>query len=408
MIDPIQAEELILKNLPEFGEVKIPLSKALGRVLSKPIFADRPYPPFHRVCMDGFAISSLAWEKGQRGFNVQGLVRAGDPEITLLQQNQAIEVMTGAPCPIGCDIVVRIEDCVILQKNRPSNSDHSITTEVAINEIPLQSGKNIHSLGKDYGKEQKLIDEKTFLRAPEIAILASVGACEVWVYSLPRTAVISTGDELVDIQVNPASHQIRRSNSYQIEAAWKIRHLGKTDVFHIKDNEELLKEELSKILSHYQIILLSGGVSMGKFDFIPQILRELKVKEHFHKIKQRPGKPMWFGTTQQGQVVFGLPGNPVSTAVCLSRYVLPALEQALYLPSQTVKVLTETEISPLPKLHLFLPVKLSNQKGCLLATPKKTQGSGDFSSLTHSDGFVELAASEVPLKKQSLVNFFPW
>jgi molybdopterin molybdotransferase len=396
MISVKEAISHIFKLIPLTQEEFVPLTESLNRVLAEPIIADREYPPFNRACMDGVAFASTQWNKGVKTYSLENIVKAGDPLYSPKSKNNAIEIMTGAACPPEFDVVVRIEDCEIQHQ------------QVTINLDNIKPWQNIHLAGTDYSQGANLLSPNTFVRSTEMAILASVGAHQVKVKKNLKTAVISTGDELVDVAATPQVHQIRKSNVYQIQAAWQDNNLGDVDLYHLRDDKEVLEEELQKIISHYDVVLLSGGVSMGKFDFIPEVLEKIGVQKQFHKVAQKPGKPMWFGNGQNGQIVFGLPGNPVSTAICLTRYVLPAMQQASGRTISKQYFPLAKECKGLNRLAYFLPVRKIIRDHKVLLEPVLTKGSGDFTSLSQSDGFVELEPGNKVYAPNISLEFFPW
>jgi molybdopterin molybdotransferase len=212
--------------------------------------------------------------------------------------------------------------------------------------------------------------------------MASVGKDKILVEIPSRVAVISTGDELVGITTNPEPYQIRMSNSYMLAGA--LAQVGiKANLFHLRDDKELLLNKLKEILASHDILLLSGGVSAGKKDFVPEILTDLGIKKFFHKVAQKPGKPFWFGKSEEGKTVFALPGNPVSTFLCFCKY---------FLNQKKEEVILDKNIYFKPDLTYFVPVKTYFQEGKMMANPLEGSGSADFANLTDCDGFVELPA----------------
>jgi len=247
----------------------------------------------------------------------------------------------------------------------------------------------------------------TRLGPPEVAVLASAGKTHAQVARAPRIVVISTGDELIEPGLPLSEWQIRRSNVYAVMAALRARGFAQVSDDHIADDEAQLRERLAAHLRDADVLILSGGVSMGKFDFVPKIMAELGVKPQFHKIAQRPGKPMWFGIHPDGKAVYALPGNPVSTLVCLARYVLPGLDAAAGLVPNAEPVLALAETcKPSADLTLLMPVRLSGSPS--VAHPRPTQGSGDFTSLLGTDGFIELPPGDRPAERGTLVKFYRW
>jgi molybdopterin molybdotransferase len=230
---------------------------------------------------------------------------------------------------------------------------------------------------------------------------------------MPRIVVISTGDELIEPGKPLTDWQIRRSNVYGVLASLRTHGFTRLADDHIVDSEEILRERLRRHLDSADVLILSGGVSMGKFDFVPKILGELGVKQIFHKIAQRPGKPMWFGVrnTEQGSsnAVYALPGNPVSTLACMARYVLPGLRAALGIVSNPAAVQLTGDCKGLSSLTTLLPVKtVTDPSGVMLAHPEPTKGSGDFTALIGTHGCVELPPGDTVIASGTAVKFFPW
>ena len=356
----------------------VSIDDALGRVLREPVRADRDFPPFDRVAMDGIGIRFPDFAAGVTSFRVVGMQRAGQAQLTLTDSGTCLEVMTGAMLPIGTDTVIRYEDIVI--------SDGLAT--ITIDDV--QSGQHIHHCATDRRTGDELLSVGTRLGPAELAVAASVGQITLTVTTLPRVALISTGDELVDVADTPLPHQIRRSNTYMLRAA--LATLGITaTLHHIVDDETILADKLSALVAANDVLILSGGVSAGKADFVPDVLARLGVQKQFHKVEQRPGKPLWFGTTRD-RTVFALPGNPVSTVLCAHRYVLPYLRASLGLPpAQPYYAQLAIPVTFEPAITYFLPVRLSSEPdGRMLAHPLPGSGSADFANLLDADGFMEL------------------
>jgi len=401
MITVQEALQYIHSAVTNFGTLEIPLSTSNGHVLKEDWITDRALPPYDRVTMDGIAISYDHFKKGQRSFVIQGIAAAGAPQLHLKNSAHCIEVMTGSILPKGCDTVIRYEDLTV--------SDNK--AYVQIEEIKYQ--QNIHFKGSHQPTGALIVPKNTILSSAEIGVGASIGKSKVVVAKRPNVIVISTGDELVPITSAPLPHQIRRSNIHQLVAALKKQNIL-ADSDHLSDNREAIKNKLSQYINTYDAIILSGGVSKGKFDFIPQVLEELGVEKQFHKIKQRPGKPFWFGkyiNKMKGQcVIFALPGNPNSTYLCLHKYFNYWLELCLTgrKPIYNNAQLT-ADFTFKKELTLFQEVKLSyNKEGQLLATPVKGNGSGDLSNLVNADAFIELPLEEGIFKAGSSYPIIPY
>ncbi|HCW06609.1 MAG TPA: molybdopterin molybdenumtransferase MoeA [Cytophagales bacterium] len=376
MVSVSEAEKIILDFLFVPIVQSIPIEEAQGKIIAEEIKADRDLPPFNKATMDGIAVSFEQIQKGKQEFIIEGTQAAGQAQLRLTTNENCFEIMTGAPLPIGCDTVIPYENISI--QNKLASVHNTSTTEF----------QNVHAKGSDATQGKILLKIGTRLSPADIAVLASVGKKEVTVFKYPRAAVISTGDELVDVAETPLPHQIRKSNSHALTTS--LNQLGcSADQFHLRDNEHELTEKLKSILSDYELIILSGGVSKGKYDFVPQVLESLGVKKLFHGVSQRPGKPMWFGVSQKN-FVFALPGNPVSTFMCFHRYVKLWLTKSMGEQPKIQHAILAKDFSFAPSLTYFLQAKIKNENGKLMAYPDAGGGSGDFVNLIDVDGFVEL------------------
>jgi len=371
-----EATRIILENSLDFGTETIAFDQAQKRVLATPIMADRDFPPFDRVTMDGIAIWWQSYADGQRSFKIESTQTAGQTRHTLQDTLNCIEVMTGAALPFNTDTVVRYEDL-------------DIQAGVAHITVPVRESQNVHFKGEDRTAGTIIIDKHTLLGPPEIAIAASVGAVRVCVKKLPSVVIITSGDELVAVNQTPEPHQIRSSNVHCISALLKQYQI-QTDFVHIPDDLPTTQQTIEQALTQYDVLILCGGVSQGKKDFIPTALTQAGVKKYFHKLSQQPGKPFWFGR-KDNKVVFALPGNPVSSFMCARRYFIPWLRQSLglYTFDNVYAALSEDYIYTSP-LTYFLQVRLSQEGATLVAKPITGHGSGDFANLLDTQGFLEL------------------
>ena len=377
MIAYQEALDIIAQHAGSPGQERLALEACLNRVLAQEVVADRDFPPFDRVTMDGIAIRHS--ENGPTSWTIAGVAPAGSPQATLDSATDCVEIMTGAMLPQGADTIIRYEDLEI--------ADGVATL---LEGVILKPGQNIHRQGSDRQTGEVLLAKGNKLGAAELGIAASVGCTHLHVLEVPTAAIISTGDELVPVGQTPEPYQIRRSNVYSIQGSlqrWGIQGY----LYHLPDDPETMRRQLSEILTKHTLIILTGGVSMGKFDFLPQVMDDLGVQKHFHKVRQRPGKPLWFGTLPNGPVVFALPGNPVSSFMCTQVYVQhwwqarqginPAPTYAALVGPMTFK----------PSLTYFLPCALQySPQGVLEAMPYGGQGSGDFANLSRTDAFMIL------------------
>lgn len=379
MFSVAQADSAILQHVLPLRIQYLPLREAAGYVLAENLYADRDFPPFDRVTMDGIAISYAAFARGQRQFLIQAVQAAGAPQLSLEDEENCLEVMTGASLPLGTDTVIRYEDL-------------SIADGIAqINIEEIMQRQNLHDRAIDRKQGDLIIAAGRKIGSAEMATAATLGKISLAVARLPRTAIVSTGDELVDVHETPLPHQIRRSNSYAIQTAlaeWKVE----AEVFHFNDDEQIIQQGIQDILQRFELVILSGAVSEGKFDFVPKALAAAGVQQLFHKVSQRPGKPFWFGIYPPQSVLFALPGNPVAAFLGTYRYILPWLRRSLGVQNwpQPTAVLAQDFVFK-SDLTFFVPVKLDYSAGGILrANPLAGNGSGDLANLNDADGFLEL------------------
>ena len=394
MITVEEAKRHIQTTHRDFGLEEVVLDRAIGRVLREDWFCDRDLPPYDRVTMDGIAVAFDEVDFSNP-ITIEGLAKAGDPQHRIQHGTNCLEVMTGAVLPLGVDTVIRYEDLHI------DNNKATVSTEVS-------KAQNVHFKGLDRKSGDLLVKSGTMISSAEIGIGASIGQVQTKVARLPRVIVISTGDELVEIDESPAPHQIRRGNVYRIKSSLSNRGIvAHTD--HIVDDLEETKRRISQHLQSYDVLILSGGVSKGKLDYVPEALRSCGVRQIFHKISQRPGKPMWFGAVDQGPVVFGLPGNPVSSFMCYQVYFLHWLELCLGYKRKPTMVKLRHEVAFKPDLTYFLEVSISSgDDGTIYALPQKGNGSGDFANLTRADGFIELKKGRILYEAGEVYPFLPY
>ncbi|MEO5959678.1 MAG: molybdopterin molybdotransferase MoeA [Opitutaceae bacterium] len=401
MLTPADAEKLILENIRPFHREDCPLLQAQGRVLRTEIRADRDLPPFDRVTMDGYALRAAALAAGTRTFRVEGTQAAGMRAFQLgAGADGCIEIMTGAVLPDGAD-------CIVPYEETKRDGSTILVSDAAAQSNPWQ---NVHRRGSDHRAGNIIVRAGRRIGAAEIGVAAACGQATLTVSQLPKVAVISTGDELVEVSSPVASHQIRRSNDYALRAALATAGYPNASRFHLRDVQSEIEHLLWHILAEFDVVIVAGGISKGKFDYLPTELEKQKVRKIFQGVAQRPGKPLWFGISARHTPVFALPGNPVSAFTCLHRYVLPALAHAsgLVIRPPMIAALAEP-VTFRPPLAYFLPVKLaSGPRAELLARPDPTNTSGDFSGLVGTDGFVELPPEPAEFPAGTLVPFRPW
>lgn len=387
------ALQKVLEHTQDYGHEEVDLQHANGRVLVETIFADRDFPPFDRATKDGIAIKFSGDVKPGKSYQIAGIAPAGSSQLTLDDTSSCIEVMTGAMVPKNADTVVMYEH---IQKENQSY----------ILQEPVTQGQNIHYKSSDMPSGFKLLESGTPIGPAEVGVLATVGKSSVLVKKLPKIAVISTGNELVDVDMKPLPHQIRKSNAHTLRTLLQRDGIA-ADLFHLADEQNILQTKLSEILKKYEVLLLSGGVSKGKFDFLPETFDALGVEKIFHRVLQRPGKPFWFGKHGAEKcLVFAFPGNPVSTYVNFHAYFRPWLNKTLGQPIPHFDVFLKEPEANKTDLTLFIEVKMALVDGVLTASRIATTGSGDLLSLSKADGFIVMQP-KASKEAKSLVPFIP-
>ncbi len=384
MINPNEALNLIQGLIVPQQVQNVAIQDAIGLILAEDLTADRDFPPFNRAMMDGIAIKNTAIKK----WLIEDIAFAGEPQKHLRDSNAAIEIMTGAPVPLECSSIIKIEDVVFIDIAGEKWAEY-------VGLDPIKQGQFVHAQANDCKQNDPILSSGTKIGPVEIAIAATIGKTQLSVFKKPAIAIFSTGDEIVGIHEKPQAHQIRSSNSVMLESVLKS-HGFSTTVAHIKDEKSVVEKSLESALEKHEILLLSGGVSAGKKDFIPEVLTELGFKPIFHKIAQKPGKPLYVGNRADGRLVFAFPGNPISTLTCFWIYFLPwVLGNRLVLSTISVVNLPSSN----PKLDQWLPVKIKGGQ----AETLKNNGSGDLFHWKFADGLLWQKAGSTD---QSL-PFFP-
>ena len=334
MIQVEQALSIISENSTKMPIQKIPVQKALGYILAETIFSPINMPPFRQSAMDGYAF--IRSERHQ--YDIVGISQAGDHSHIKLKENEAVRIFTGAFVPDSADTVV-------MQEHVLANKDSILIT------IMPEQFLNVRPKGEQITKEEVVFEANTLITPAAIGFLACLGITEVAVYKKPKVAILVTGNELVKPGKKLPKGKIYESNSIMLEAALQTIGIKKTRTFKVKDNLKATKKALKSILPKYDIILISGGISVGDYDFVKEALLKNGVEEHFYKINQRPGKPMFFGSKNE-TLVFALPGNPASSLTNFYIYVYPAIKNRMGF--------SETQ---LPKLIRKLNTNVTNTTG---------------------------------------------
>ncbi len=398
MLTVVEAQAAILREMPDTPAETVAVSESVGCILREAVRAERDQPPFDRVTMDGIAIRFDDYAAGTREFPIAGTQHAGDTEIAS-GAGECIEIMTGASLPETVDCVIPVERISVSDGIAKLEADHE-----------PQARQFVHPRGSDHEEGEILLRPGLRIQSVDIAILVSCGLVDVPASRTPVIRVISTGNELVPAGETIEPHQVRLSNGPALVSMLEQAGYDNTIHDHLHDEPATMRERIAHHLEDADVLVLSGGVSMGKADFVPGVLRDLGVDVVFHKVSQRPGRPIWFGKGPDGQAVFALPGNPVSNLVCCRHYVLPALYKAAGgtpLPPEFATL--SQPVSFAPDLTCFLPTRIvSNAAGQLLALPVPTNTSGDFAALTGTDGYLELAREQKDFPAGTTVPLHRW
>lgn len=397
MISIEEAQRLISEQVHSFDVEEISIDDALNRILAENIYADRDYPPFNRATMDGYAVLSSDFNKDKKTvLQLIGVLHAGSISAQVVTSGVCIKIMTGAPMPEGADAVVRFED--VEEKNGE--------VEFSIHQVlPKQ---NIASQGEDNKKGELILEKNVKLNAMSIAVLAVAGKARIKVYKLPSVVIVSTGNEIVNVGDSIFPHQIRDSNSYSLKNFLKQYKVSSVKSVLVEDNKESLKNVLSDFLNA-DILILSGGVSKGEADYVPEVLMSLGVQEIFHRVRIKPGNPLWFGKLPNGGVVFGLPGNPVSVQVGYKVFIEPFLRKCfnmkkiapLYFPLFNEK-------NKKSKFTEYFPCKIVTKDNNTGLVSNRMNTSGDISATLYSDGIAVHPEETDILKENTKVEFYFW
>ena len=392
LITPHAAADITMSSVPELSEECVPLEEARGRVLAGALHADRPLPPYDRVMMDGICFSAADLCDNYM-IPIAGDHPAGSPAPSATPTGHCWEIMTGACLPSDCDTVIPYEQLTRHDKH------------FSIAPGSFTPGRFIHRKGADYSEGDILVLSDTIINSRVAAVAATVGATTLRVIHRPRVALLTTGDEVTDPTATPAAHEVRQSNATALREALSAAGAVVTRYQHLPDDRDATISAVADG-QNCDLLIVCGGISKGKYDFVRPAIEELWGPPAFHGVAQRPGKPLafWKGTPP----IFALPGNPMSVQITFHRFVLPFLKASLKqsAPSHTVSL--SAQITFEPQLAYSLPVKIQQEESCLIAHPLPLKNSGDFASAIESDGFIELPAEKASFPKGTLVSYRPW
>jgi molybdopterin molybdotransferase len=387
MIELEKALQIARNHVLSPGKEKVPLAASTGRYLAEDLKADRDMPPFHKASMDGFACRK---EDLPGLLEVLELLPAGQVPSKRVGAGQCSRIMTGGQVPDGAD-------CVIMQEHVVKESGDRIRFKGSYNE------SYICRKGEDLKKGALLLEEGTLLEAQHLGMLAAVGKSEVLVTRRIHAGILATGNELVDVAQIPVEAQIRNSNSHQLAA--QVQRAGHTAELTgiVRDEKDLLAEKISGLLDRFDLLLITGGASVGEFDLVPGVLQDLGFSSEFDRVAMQPGKPLTFAQSK-GKVCFGLSGNPVSCFVQFEMLVKPFLcwSAGGDVSQRQIRCRMENGFTRRKSDRLFfLPVVLRPGGKC---APLEYHGSAHLHALRELSGFAELAAGKSSLKRGEEVD----
>jgi molybdenum cofactor synthesis domain-containing protein len=373
MIPVSEAVRIILEQTAPLETERVPIERALGRVLAEDVVADTDLPPFDRAQMDGYAVRSEDLRDAPARLRVVGEAAAGKGWRRVLRAGEAVRIMTGAPLPAGADAVEQVE----LTRETEDGATVEVDRATAKGQFYVPRASEIRA-------GERVLASGEELNAARMAVLASFGYAEVAVRRRPRVAVLATGTELVPVGEKPGEDQIRDSNTYSIAAYARLAGAEVERLPFAGDDVELLRDEISNASERADVIVLSGGVSMGRYDFTKAALQALGAEIFFERVSLRPGKPTVFARLpcERRTLAFGLPGNPVSVSVTFNLFARTAL-RAMQCASQPAPIEESAVLSRPARGALerasYLPAALgTDEQGRLLAEPLKWGGSSDF------------------------------
>ena len=397
MISVAEAIQIVRQQTQTLPVERVPLPHALGRVLAQDIVADSDLPPFDRSQMDGYAVRAVDAVAAPVRLRIVGESAAGRGWHNQLEEGQAVRIMTGAPVPEGADSVQQVE------------SAHELKDGTVVELLEsVEMGKSIVRRGAEIQAGETVLNAGTTINAAMMAVLAAFGYATVNVYRRPRVGVLATGTELVSVDQKPGQDQIRDSNNYSIAAYAELAGATIERLPLTGDETSLLKNQIAKAAENCDLIVTSGGVSMGVYDVTKAALRELDAELFFERVALRPGKPTVFARLPSGTLAFGLPGNPVSVAVTFNLFARtsllamqgatdPALKRETAALARKVKGTADRES--------YLPVQLTtNDDGELIAFPLKWGGSSDFVAFALTTALAIVPAGSKAVEAGTLVN----
>lgn len=396
MIEFEEALSIILKNTDIIPTEEVPVDESMGRVLKEDAYSGIEMPPFDKSAVDGYAVKASDVKRVPARLRCLGLIQAGEAFGRRLARGECVKIMTGAPMPKGADSVVMVED----SRQQGEYVELSGSAE---------KGENVCFKGEDLKKRQKVLQKGIRISASHVAILATIGMPFVKVNGRPRVAILNTGGEIVPLGEKLGRNKIYNSNGPMLSALLKADGIEPYFLGIAKDNVRDLKKEIGRGLDA-DVLLISGGVSMGDYDLIPSVLEGMGIKKIFHKVNIKPGKPLFFARRKK-TIIFGVPGNPVSNFLAYLIFVRPALNKMTGCrcgkPGFKEGIIETGFHSKAGRRH-FVLVKVSKRENRYYLTPVTSHGSADVLALSKADGFMAVGPHTGVIKKRSKVEFITW
>ncbi len=391
-----EALRKILDNTNRLQGEIVAIEDAIGCVLLEDIYSNVAMPPFNKSAMDGYALRNSDLKSVPVQLKCIGVIEAGDSFKKTIKRGECAKIMTGAPLPRGADSVVMVEDT------------YQEASKVQVRRH-VRKSENVCFKGEDIKRRQKVLSKGTVISTSNVALLAAVGKSSVRVYKKPRVAVLNTGGEIIPAGCKLSGNRIYNSNGPQLVTLLRTDGIQPRFLGIAQDKPKILQKAISKGLG-FDIVLISGGVSMGDYDLVPSILMNLGVKKIFHKVKIKPGKPLFFGK-RCSTLVFGIPGNPVSNFLTYHIYIRPALLKMAGKQPNTFffrdGILTKSYSHKPGRKHFVLAV-IRKVDFCYYITPLQSHGSADIMALSKANGFMIVEAHISHVEKNSKIKFVTW
>ncbi len=428
MIEFEEALNLILNNTHVLPIEQIPVEKSIGRILKEDINSTIYMPPFNKSAMDGYAVKSKDIQKAPVELKCLGLIQAGQAYNKEVKTGECVKIMTGAPLPVHTDCVVMVENTKVAKDNNlpckkigkgigrlpGCNSEHHAQLYMKNPEYIqiLKQAKKLENVcikGEDIQKGIRVLNKDTCLSPSHIAIISAAGKKLIKTIRKPEVAILNTGGEIVPPGLKLGKNKIYNSNGPMLSALLNSDNILCKYSEIVRDNEKELLAAIKKGLK-YDILLISGGVSMGDYDLVPGILKKLGVRKKFHNIRMKPGKPFYFGI-KDNTLVFGIPGNPVSNFLAYYVFIQPVIKKMMGYKSPGPEFhdgIFEKEYKQKTGRKHFVLIKISKKQGQYYLRPVKSHGSADIQALSKADGFMIVDKNTALLKKNSGVKFITW